>query len=73
MPPVLRIIQDVFEAALSQHAVVLVLDCGHRHVRPLSMNLFAGGNFSCCFCEAGDPHPVGTGPADDIVTFIKSE
>jgi hypothetical protein len=32
-------------------AMVIVLECGHRHVRPASWPLWVGDQFDCCFCD----------------------
>lgn len=38
-------------------AVVIVLECGHRHVRPrLPPGVVAvGDDFACCFCAEAEP------------------
>lgn len=46
--------QPVAEILPSAHwdtAIVIVLDCGHRHVRPATWTVHIGAAFDCCFCD----------------------
>jgi hypothetical protein len=36
-------------------AVVFVLECGHRHVRPVNWRADVGDSFRCCFCDDEAP------------------
>lgn len=48
---VLRIVVDVLHSAWWRNAEVIVLDCGHRHVRPRGYSPPKGESLPCCFCE----------------------
>lgn len=41
------------------NAIVIILECGHRHIRPKDWRVDGhpvgpGDPFDCCFCEDGD-------------------
>ncbi len=36
-----------------QNAIVIVTECGHRHVRPITMRPDVGAAFHCPFCDSG--------------------
>jgi hypothetical protein len=38
------------------YAMVLVTECGHRHVRPTAMAHKVGDMLACPFCEDAAPH-----------------
>jgi hypothetical protein len=47
-------IAQVLDSANWESAVVIVPVCGHRSVRPRNMNLHAGDDFDCPFCDDAD-------------------
>lgn len=44
-------IVDLQPSLWFRNARVIILNCGHRHVRPRSMGVKLGQEFVCCFCE----------------------
>lgn len=44
-------IADIRPSAHWVTAIVLILACGHRHVRPVSWPAKIGDLFDCCFCD----------------------
>ncbi len=46
-----RLVADLLPSAHWKNATVIVLDCGHRHVRPNGLVKTIGEAFDCCFCD----------------------
>jgi hypothetical protein len=40
------------------NAIVIVLECQHRHIRPVTWKV--GESFDCCFCDDVSPEPPTT-------------
>lgn len=34
-----------------QNAIIIVLECDHRHIRPANWKVSGGDDFDCCFCD----------------------
>ncbi len=57
------IVRDVLPSYYwPQNAVVIVTDCGHRHIRPITMRPEIGAVFSCPFCESASQTPATETP-----------
>ena len=50
-----RVVVDVLPSAYWVTARVIVLECGHRHVRPLVIAPALGEMFECYACAEGKP------------------
>lgn len=44
-------IVELLPSAWWKTAVVIVLACGHRHVRPNSQTFIIDEDFDCCYCN----------------------
>lgn len=47
----LSVVADVLPSSWWRNAEVIVLACGHRHIRPKGYAPPKGEQFQCCFCE----------------------
>lgn len=47
----MRAVAELLPSLYFMTAIVIVLDCGHRHLRPAAMQLQIGQQFPCCFCD----------------------
>jgi hypothetical protein len=60
-----RPVTEVLPSAWWASARVIVLECGHRHVRPESIAPQPGGTFPCYFCDDDPPASISSLPIRD--------